>query len=42
VNLSQVAAGSPPGSVISSASRNVKLEGGTQVVVHIIGAAGGK
>jgi hypothetical protein len=37
--LNTAAAGSAQGSVISSASRNVKLDGGTQLILQVTGAA---
>ena len=39
VELNSAAAGNAQGSVISSASRNVKLDGGTQMILQITGAA---
>jgi hypothetical protein len=39
VNLNTGAAGSAQGSVISSASRNIKLDSGTQMVLQVTGSA---
>jgi hypothetical protein len=39
VDLNAAAAGSAQGSVISSASRNIKLDSGTQMVLQVTGAA---
>lgn len=39
VQLTGAAAGSAQGSVISSASRNIKLDGGTQMILQITGSA---
>ncbi len=40
--LNTAAAGSAQGSVISSASRNVKLDGGTQMILQVTGSAAAK
>jgi len=39
VALNSAAAGSAQGSVISSASRNVKLDAGTQMILQVAGSA---
>jgi hypothetical protein len=39
VDLTSAAAGSAQGSVISSASRNIKLDSGTQMVLQVTGSA---
>ena len=39
VDLSSAVAGSAQGSVISSASRNIKLDSGTQLILQVTGAA---
>jgi hypothetical protein len=39
VELNSAAAGNAQGSVISSASRNIKLDSGTQMILQITGSA---
>jgi hypothetical protein len=39
VALNTAAAGSAQGSVISSASRNIKLDSGTQMILQVTGSA---